>query len=164
MKKAISLGLLVGILFAVFVLFQTHIGASAFYIAAVAVAMFAVIGPLGDYLKTAIAMLIGVVVGIAGILALAAAMPLPPNNLVYVAIVCGVSLFLLVLISATGMRIDAMFLGWAAIFAALYQTYLTDTTAIATQALPALVGTCVTLMAGMLLSLIIIKVAMAVNK
>ena len=77
MKKAIGLGLLVGIFFAVFVLFQEYIGASAFYIAAVAMAMFAVIGPLGNYLKTAIAMLIGVVVGLAGILALAATMPLP---------------------------------------------------------------------------------------
>ncbi|HPF43311.1 MAG TPA: DUF1097 family protein [Syntrophomonadaceae bacterium] len=164
MKKAIGLGLLVGIFFAVFVLLQEYIGASAFYIAALAIAMFAVIGPFGDYLKTAIAMLIGVVVGLVGIVALAAAMPLPPDNLIYVAIVCGLSLFLMVLLSATGMRIDAMFLGWAAIFAALYQTYLTNTTAIATQALPALVGTCVTLLVGMVLSLIIIKIAMAVNK
>ncbi|NLF46055.1 MAG: DUF1097 family protein [Syntrophomonadaceae bacterium] len=164
MKKAIGLGLLVGVFFAVFVLFQEYIGASAFYIGAVAIAMFAIIGPLGNYLQAAIAMLIGVVVGLVGIAALALAMPLPPHHLMYLAIVCGISLFLMVLLSATGMRIDAMFLGWAAIFAALYNTYVTDTTAIATQAVPALVGTCVTLLVGMVLSLIIIKIAMAVNK
>ncbi|NLB51675.1 MAG: hypothetical protein GX808_01895 [Syntrophomonadaceae bacterium] len=164
MKKAIGLGLLVGIFFAVFVLFQEYIGASAFYIAAVAMAMFAVIGPLGNYLKTAIAMLIGVVVGLAGILALAATMPLPPDNVMYVAIVCGISLFILVLLSVTGMRIDAMFLGWAGFFAAVYGTYMSDAASLATQALPAAVGVCVSLLVGMVLSMIIIKIAMAVNR
>lgn len=164
MKKAIGLGLLVGIFFAVFVFLQEYIGASAFYMAAIAIAMFAVIGPFGDYLKTAIAMLIGVIIGLVGIAAMALTMPLPPDNLMYVAIVCGVSLFLMVLLSAASLRIDAMFLGWAAIFASLYQTYVTNTTAIATEAVPALVGTCVTLLVGLLLSLIIIKIAMAVNK
>ncbi|MDD3894232.1 MAG: hypothetical protein PHU36_04345 [Syntrophomonadaceae bacterium] len=164
MKKAIGLGLLVGIFFAVFVLLQELIGAKAFYMAALAIAMFAVIGPFGNYLTTAIAMIIGIIVGLVGIAVMALAVPLPPDNVIYVAIVCGVSLFLLVLLSVTGMRIDAMFLGWATIFAALYETYVTNTTAIATEAVPALVGTCVTLVVGMVLSLIIIKIAMAVNK
>ena len=48
MKKALGLGLIVGIFFALFVLFQNYLGATAFYIAAVAMAMFAVIGPFGE--------------------------------------------------------------------------------------------------------------------
>ena len=58
MKKAIGLGIIVAVLFAIFVLFQGMIGASAFYLAAITMAMFAVIGPWG-YLKTGIALLIG---------------------------------------------------------------------------------------------------------
>ncbi len=90
MKKAIGLGLLVAVFFAVFVLCQDMIGAKAFYMAAISMAMFAVIGPFGDYFKTALALLIGVVVAFAGIVVLALKMPLPPDNLVYVAIVCGI--------------------------------------------------------------------------
>lgn len=95
MKKALGLGLIVGIFFALFVLFQNYLGATAFYIAAVAMAMFAVIGPFGDYLKVAIAMLVGIVVGLASMIILALSFPLPPDNLLYVAIVSGVALFLL---------------------------------------------------------------------
>ena len=110
MKRGIALGLLVGILFALFVMVKDLIGVNAFYMAAVAVAMFAVLGPFGDYFKAGLSMLIGVVVGLAGILILLVATPLPPENLVYVALVSGVSLFLMVLVSTTGLRIDAMFL------------------------------------------------------
>ena len=38
MKKAIGLGLLVAILFTIFVLLQDYLGASAFYMAAIAMA------------------------------------------------------------------------------------------------------------------------------
>ena len=164
MKKAIGLGLLVGVFFAIFVAFQGFLGASAFYIAAVAMAMFAVIGPFGDYLKTAIAMLIGVAVGLASMITLALFMPLPPDNLMYVAIVSGVALFLLVLLSVTGLRIDAMFLGWAAYLSAIYSTYVSNAAALATQAAPAAVGVCVSLLVGLVLSLLVIKIAMAVNQ
>ncbi|WP_054694547.1 DUF1097 family protein [Syntrophomonas palmitatica] len=164
MKKAIGLGLLVAVFFAVFVLLQDYIGAKAFYVAAISTAMFAVIGPFGDYFKTAIALVIGVVVAFAGIVIMAQKLPLPPDNLVYVAMVCGVSLFLMVLISVTGMRMDAMFLGWASYFAAVYGTYVSDTTALATQALPSAVGVLVSLLVGLVMSLLVVRIAMAVNK
>lgn len=164
MKKAIGLGLIVGVFFALFVLFQNYLGASVFYIAAIAMAMFAVIGPFGDYLKTAIAMLVGVVVGLASMVILALFCPLPPDNLMYVAIVSGIALFLLVLLSAAGLRIDAMFLGWAAALASLYPTYLANAASLATAIVPAAVGVTVSLMVGLVLSLLIIKIAMAVNQ
>jgi hypothetical protein len=164
MKKAIGLGLLVAVFFAIFVLLQDYLGASAFYMAAVAMAMFTVLGPFGDYLKTAIAILIGVVVALAGMIILAAKMPLPPDHLLFVAIISGVSLFLLVLISTAGMRIDAMFLGWAAYFAAVFGTYVTDASAMASLAVPAAVGVSVSLLLGLFMSLLVIKIAMAVNQ
>ncbi|NLX03342.1 MAG: hypothetical protein GXY40_12575 [Syntrophomonadaceae bacterium] len=74
------------------------------------------------------------------------------------------SLFLLVVISTTGMRIDAMFLGWAAYLAAVFGTYTTDTPAMATLALPAAVGVSVSLLLGLFMSLLVIKIAMAVNQ
>lgn len=164
MKKAIGLGLLVAVFFAIFVLLQDYLGASAFYMAAIAMAMFAVLGPLGDYLKTAIAILIGVFVALAGMIILAAKMPLPPDNLLFVAIISGVSLFLLVLISTAGMRIDAMFLGWAAYMAAVFGTYTTNAAAMATLAVPAAVGVSVSLLLGLLMSLLVMKIAMALNQ
>lgn len=164
MKKAIGLGLIVGIFFALFVLFQDFLGASAFYIAAVAMAMFAVIGPFGDFFKVAIAMLVGVVIGLASMIILGVSFPLPPDNLMYVAIVSGIALFLLVLLSVTGLRIDAMFLGWAAYLAGIYPTYISNAPALATQAVPTAVGVCVSLMVGLVLSLLVIKIAMAVNQ
>lgn len=164
MKKAIGLGLIVGIFFALFVLFQNILGATAFYIAAVSMAMFAVIGPFGDYFKAAVAMLIGVAVGLASMIALVAFLPLPPNNLIYVAIVSGLALFLLVLLSTTGLRIDAMFLGWASYLAGVYGTYLADAPALATQAVPAAVGVAVSLLVGLVMSILVIKIAMAVNQ
>lgn len=163
MKKAIGLGLLVAILFTAFVFFKDYVGASAFYIAAVAMAMFAVIGPFGNYIKTAISMLIGVVVALAGIITLALKMPLPPDNLAYLAIICGLSLFLMVLLSPLGFRLDAMFLGWAGYFAAVYGTYTSDPTALAAILLPSAVGVAVSLVIGLVMSLLVIKIAMAVN-
>lgn len=164
MKKAIGLGLLVAILFAAFVLFKDYMGASAFYIAAIAMAMFAVIGPFGNYIQTAVSMLVGVVVALAGIIILALKMPLPPDNLVYLAIVCGLSLFLMVLLSPLGCRIDAMFLGWAGYFAAVYGTYTSNPTALANILLPSAVGVGVSLLVGLVMSLLVIKIAMAVNR
>ena len=164
MKKAIGLGLIVGVFFALFVLFQNYLGATAFYIAAVAMAMFAVLGPFGDFLKAAIAMLIGVVVGLASMIVLALFFPLPPDNLMFVAIVSGIALFLLVVLSVTGLRIDAMFLGWAACLAGLYPTYVADAASLATAALPAAIGVCVSLMVGLVMSLLVIKIAMTVNR
>jgi hypothetical protein len=164
MKKAIGLGLIVGVFFALFVLFQNYLGATAFYIAAVAMAMFAVLGPFGDFLKAAIAMLIGVVVGLASMIVLALFFPLPPDNLMFVAIVSGIALFLLVVLSVTGLRIDAMFLGWAACFAGLYPTYVADAASLATAALPAAIGVSVSLMVGLVMSLLVIKIAMTVNR
>lgn len=164
MKKAIGLGLLVAVFFAVFVLLQNYVGAKAFYMAAISMAMFAVIGPFGDYFKTALALVIGVVVAFAGIIILALKMPLPPDNLVYVALVCGISLFILVLLSTIGMRIDAMFLGWAAGFAALWGTYVADPTVLQAALAPSFVGVLVSLLVGLVMSLIVVKIAMAVNQ
>ncbi len=164
MKKAISLGLLVAVFFAAFIMAKDFIAVSSFYMAAVAMAMFAVLGPFGDYFKTAISMLLGVIVGLVGILVLVAGMPLPPDNLVYVAVVSGLSLFVLILLSVTGLRIDGMFLGWAAFFASVYGTYVTDAAALATGAVPAAVGVCVSLLVGLVMANIIIKIAMATNQ
>lgn len=164
MKKGIALGLLVGILFSIFVLVQDMIGVNAFYMAAVAVAMFAVLGPFGDYFKAGLSMLIGVVVGLAGILTLLVTMPLPPDNLLYVALVCGLSLFLMVLISTTGLRIDAMFLGWAAYFASVYGQYMADAPSLATTAIPAAVGVSASLLLGLIIAIVTIRIAMAANR
>jgi len=164
MKKAIGLGLLVAVFFAAFILAKDYLAVGSFYMAAVAMAMFAVLGPFGDYFKAGISMIVGVVVGAAGILVLALAMPLPPANLVYMALVCGVSLFLMVLVSTFGLRIDGMFLGWAAFFASVYGTYTTNPTALATALGPAVVGACVSLLVGLVMANIIIKIAMASNK
>ncbi|HHW62065.1 MAG TPA: hypothetical protein GX404_09200 [Syntrophomonadaceae bacterium] len=164
MKRGIALGLLVGILFALFVMVKDLIGVNAFYMAAVAVAMFAVLGPFGDYFKAGLSMLIGVVVGLAGILILLVATPLPPENLVYVALVSGVSLFLMVLVSTTGLRIDAMFLGWAGYFAAVWGQYMADPTVLATTAIPAAVGVTASLLLGLVIAILTIRIAMAVNR
>ncbi len=164
MKKAIGLGLLVAVFFTAFILAKDFIAVSSFYMAAVAMAMFAVLGPFGDYFKTGISMLAGVFVGLVGIILLIAKMPLPPANLVYLAVVCGVSLFVLILLSTTGLRIDGMFLGWAAYFASVYGTYTTDAAALATAAVPAAVGVCVSLLVGLVMANIIIKIAMATNQ
>jgi hypothetical protein len=163
MKKAIGLGLLIAVLFAAFVMFKDYVGASAFYIAAVAMAMFAVIGPFGNYLQTAVSMLIGLVAAMVGIIVLALKMPLPPDNLVYLALVCGLSLFVMVLLSPLGCRLDAMFLGWAGYYAAVYGTYTSDPTALASMLLPSAVGVGVSLLVGLVMSLLVIKIAMAVN-
>ncbi|HZK43314.1 MAG TPA: hypothetical protein VFC73_03415 [Syntrophomonadaceae bacterium] len=164
MKKALGLGLIVAVFFAIFVFFQGYIGASAFYLAAITMAMFAVIGPFGNYLKTGIALLIGVLMGLIGVIILATKMPLPPDHLLYLAIVSAISLFLLVLLSTTGMRIDAMFLGWAGYYAATFGTYITDPSALGVLALPAAVGVSVSLLVGLVLSLLVGKIAVAVNQ
>jgi len=95
---------------------------------------------------------------------LALKMPLPPDNLVYVAVVCGISLFLLVLVSTAGMRIDAMFLGWASGFAAVYSTYLANASGLSAVLAPSFVGVVVSLLVGLVMSLIVVKIAMAVNQ
>ncbi|NLJ71456.1 MAG: hypothetical protein GX333_00405 [Syntrophomonadaceae bacterium] len=164
MKRAIGLGLIVAIFFAIFVLFQGVIGATAFYLAAITMAMFAVIGPFGDYFKTGVSLLIGVAMGLVGVIILATKMPLPPDHLIYLAIVSAVSLFLLILLSVTGMRIDAMFLGWAGYFAAVFATYTSNPSALGDIALSAAIGVSVSLLVGLVLSLLVIKIAMAVNQ
>lgn len=164
MKKAIGLGLLVAVFFAAFIMAKDFIAVSSFYMAAAAMAMFAVLGPFGDYFKTAISMLLGVVTGLVGILLLVAVLPLPPDNLIYVALVSGLSLFVLVLLSTIGLRIDGMFLGWAAYFASVYGTYTTNAAALATGAVPAAVGVCVSLLVGLIMANLIIRIAMATNQ
>lgn len=162
MKRGIGLGLLIAIIFAVFVLLKDSLGMSSFFMAAIAMAMFAVLGPVGDYFKAGISMLIGVIVGLVGILILATKMPLPPDNVVYLALVCGLSLFLLVLISISGLRVDAMFLGWAGYFATVWSSYTTNVTALAAGALPAAVGVSVSLLLGLLMAIIVMKVDLKV--
>lgn len=164
MKKTLVLGLLAAVLFFVFVFFKDALGVNAFYMAAIALAMFAVLGPVGDYFKAALSMLLGVFIGLAGILVLAGFMPLPPDNGFYVALVSSLSLLVLVLLSATGLRIDGLFLGWAGYFASVWGTYTTDAAALAAGAAPAAIGTSVALLLGLLMAMIIMKIAMAVNK
>ncbi len=164
MKKALSLGLLVAVLFFLFVMVKDSIGVSSFFMAAIAMAMFAVIGPVGDYFKAGVSMLLGVFIGLVGILVLAGFMPLPPDNLIYVALISSLSLFALVLLSAAGLRIDAMFLGWAGYFATVWGPYTTDAAALASGAIPAAVGICVALLLGLLMAIAVMRIAMAVNK
>ena len=164
MKKALSLGLLVAVLFFLFIMVKDSIGVSSFFMAAIAMAMFAVIGPVGDYFKAGLSMLLGVFIGLVGILVLAGFMPLPPDNLIYVALISSLSLFALALLSATGLKIDAMFLGWAGYFATVWGTYTTDAAALASGAIPAAVGISVTLLLGLLMAIAIMRIAMAVNK
>ena len=164
MKKALGLGLLVAILFTGFIMVKDLIGVSSFYMAAIAMAMFAVLGPFGDYFKMGLSILIGVFVGLVGILVLATQVPLPPDNLIYVAVASGLSLFLLVLISSAGMRIDGMFLGWAGYFASVYGTYTTDASSLATVAIPSAVGVCVSLLLGLVMAILVMKAAMAANQ
>ena len=154
MKRGIGLGLLV----AIFMLLKDSLGMSACFMAAIAMAMFAVLGPVGDYFKAGISMLIGVIVGLVGILVLATKMPLPPDNAVYLAAICGLSLFLLVLVSMAGLRIESMFLGWAGYFASIWSTYTTNVTALMTGALPAAVGVSVSLLFGLLMAVIVMKI------
>lgn len=163
MKKALGLGLLAAVLFFVFIYFKDAMGVTSFYLTAIALAMFAVLGPLGDYFKTGLSMLLGIFIGLAGVLVLAGFMPLPPDNLLYVALVSSISIFVLVLLSAAGLRIDGLFIGWAGYFATVWGTYTTDAAALATGAVPAAVGTSVALLLGLLMALIIMKIAMAVN-
>ena len=162
MKRGIGLGLLIAVIFSVFVLLKDTLGMSSFFMAAIAMAMFAVLGQVGDYFKAGISMLVGVIVGLAGILVLATKIPLPPNNTVYLALICGLSLFLLVIISTTGLRVDAMFLGWAGYFASVWSTYTTNVTALTTGALPAAVGVSVALLLGLLMAIIVMKIDMKV--
>lgn len=162
MKRGIGLGLLVAIFFSAFVLLKDTLGMSSFFMAAIAMAMFAVLGPVGDYFKAGVSMLVGVIVGLGGILVLAAKIPLPPDNTVYLALLCGLSLFLLVAISALGLRIDGMFLGWASYFASVWSTYTTNVTVLAAEALPAAVGVSAALLLGLLMAMIIMKIDRAV--
>lgn len=162
MKRGIGLGLLVAIMFSAFVLLKDTLGMSSFFMAAIAMAMFAVLGEVGDYFKAGISILVGVIVGLAGVLVLASKMPLPPANTIYLALICGLSLFLLVVISAAGLRIDAMFLGWAGYFASVWSIYTTNVTALASAALPAAVGVSVALLLGLLMAIIVTKIDRAV--
>lgn len=164
MKKILGLGLLVSAMFFLFVMVKDYIGAGSFFMAAIAMAMFAVIGPVGDYFKAGLSMLLGVFIGLAGILVLAGFMPLPPDNLIYVALISSLSLFIMVLLSAAGLRIDGMFLGWAGYFATVWGTYTADAAALANEAMPAAIGISVALLLGLLMAIIIMKIAMAVNK
>lgn len=162
MKRAISLGLLVAIIFSVFVLLKDQLGMSSFFMAAIAIAMFAVLGQVGDYFKAGLSILVGVVVGLAGILVLATKMPLPPNNTIYLALICGMSLFLFVVLSVTGLRIDALVLGWAGYFASVWSIYTTNVTALANAALPSAVGVSAALLLGLLMAIVVTKVDKAV--
>lgn len=164
MKKALGLGLLAAVLFFLFVFFKDSMGVSAFYMTAIALGMFAVLGPVGDYFKAGLSILLGVFIGLAGMLVLAGFMPLPPDNVLYVALISSISIFILVLLSAAGLRIDGLFLGWAGYFATVWGTYTTDAAALATGAVPAAVGISVALLLGLLMAMIIMKIAMAVNK
>lgn len=164
MKRTLGLGLLAAVLFFIFIFFKDALGVTSFYLTAIALAMFAVLGPLENYFRAGLSMLLGIFIGLAGILVLAGFMPLPPDNLLYVAMVSSVSIFLLVLLSAAGLRIDGLFIGWAGYFATVWGTYTADAAALATGAVPAAVATSVALLLGLLMAMIIMKIALAVNK
>ena len=87
MKKALLWGLVAAVLFGVFIYFQGLLGAEAFFLAAIALALFITLGPDGEFFKMGLSMLAGLIIGLAGIFVLAIAFPLPPYNTGYVAVV-----------------------------------------------------------------------------
>ncbi len=161
MKKVLSLGLVIAVLFGIFVFFEGLLGAKAFFLAAIALALFVTLGPQGEFFKMALSMLIGIVIALASIFILALAFPLPPENTGYVAAVSAVSVFLVVLLSAASLRIDGLLIGWAGLFAAVYPIYLSDPTALATAGVPAAVGAGVSLLVGLVLGLLVLKMAVS---
>lgn len=164
MKTTVGLALMVAVLLALIVFLKDLLGMQAFFMGAIAMVMFAVLGPFGDYFKAGLSIVIGVIVGFAGIIALALTMPLPPDNTVYIALVFGLSAFLLVILSLTGLSIPSMFIGWAGSCAALYNTYATNTTALAATGPSAVLGVTAAMLLGLCMSVLIMKAAMAINE
>jgi len=161
LNKALLWGLVAAILFGVFIYFQGLLGAEAFFLAAIALAFFVTLGPNGEFFKMGLSMLVGLVIGLAGIFVLALAFPLPPYNTGYVAIVSAASLFLALLLSAVGLRLDGLLIGWGGLYAAVYPLYQNDPTVLASAGLAAAVGAAVSLLVGLVLGLFIIKMAVA---
>ncbi len=60
MKRGIVLGVLVAIIFSAFVLLKDTLGMGSFFMAAISMAMFAVLGQVGDYFKAGVSILVGV--------------------------------------------------------------------------------------------------------
>jgi len=161
LKKVLLLGLVIAALFGIFVFFEGLLGAEAFFLAAIALALFVTLGPNGEFFKMALSMLAGIVIGLIAIFALALAFPLPPDNTGYVALVSSVSLFLVVLLSAAGLRLDGLLIGWAGLYAAVYPIYVSDPTTLAAAGVPAAVGAAVSLLIGLVLGLFVLKMAVS---
>ena len=161
MKKVLLLGLVIAVLIGVFVLFEGLLGAKAFFLAAVALALFVTLGPQGEFFKMALSMLVGIVVALVAIFVLALAFPLPPANTGYVAAVSAVSVFVAVLFSAASLRIDGLLIGWAGLYAAVFPIYLSDPTALAVAGVPAAVGAGVSLLVGLVMGLLVLKMAVS---
>ncbi|MGI6550123.1 MAG: hypothetical protein ACOX4Q_08855 [Syntrophomonadales bacterium] len=161
MKKVLLLALVIAVLFGAFVFLEGLLGAEAFFLAAIALALFVTLGPYGEFFKMAYSMLAGLVIALIAIFFLAVSLPLPPDNMGYVAIVSSVSVFLVVLLSAVGLRLDGLLIGWAGLFAAVYPIYLSDPTALATAGVPAAVGAAVSLLVGLVLGLLVLKMAVS---
>ena len=161
MKKVLLLGLVIAALFGIFVFFEGLLGAQAFFLAAIALALFVTLGPQGEFLKMAFSLLAGLVIALIAIFVLALSFPLPPENTGYVAAVSSVSVFLVVLLSAVVLRLDGLLIGWAGLFAAVYPIYLSDPTALATAGIPAAVGAAVSLLVGLILGLFVLKMAVS---
>jgi len=161
LKKVLLLGLVIAVLIGVFVLFEGLLGAKAFFLAAVALALFVTLGPQGEFFKMALSMLVGIVVALVAIFVLALAFPLPPANTGYVAAVSAVSVFVAVLFSAASLRIDGLLIGWAGLYAAVFPIYLSDPTALAVAGVPAAVGAGVSLLVGLVMGLLVLKMAVS---
>lgn len=155
MVRLLIQGLLSGALFVVIILLKDVLGMEVFFMAAVSMALFSVIEERGNYFKEGLALLIGVGVAFLGVIFLATKMPLPPNNLVPLLLVCGLSILILVLISGTSLKANSLLLGWASYYASVWPIYTKDVTALSSAALPNVVGVSAALLLGLVMALII---------
>lgn len=155
MVRLLIQGLLSGALFVVIILLKDVLGMEVFFMAAVSMALFSVIEERGNYFKEGLALLIGVGVAFVGVIFLATKMPLPPNNLVPLLLVCGLSVLILVLVSGTSLKANSLLLGWASYYAAVWPIYTKDVTALSSVALPNVVGVSAALLLGLVMALII---------
>ena|GEM_PF-313732 len=155
MIRSAALALISALLFAVIVLVKNALQMEMFFMAAVSMALFSVLGQKGNYLKHGISLLVGVAVALIGIILLSTQAPLPPANLLPLVLVCSLSLFLFVLGSLVGLSTPGLVLGWASYLATIWSTYNYNVTALASEALPSAVGVSAALLLGLVMALVL---------
>lgn len=164
MKKIIIPALTVGLFFGLLVMFQDSLGAKGFFLAALSFSLVITLSAQGGFMRMTASLLSGLVIGLAAIMTLALAFPLPPDNNLYVALITALSLIILVVLSPLGLRLDGMLLGWGGIFAVLFPIYFSDPTVLESLVVSTTLGTAVSLAAGLVLALAVAKLTAATEK